>query len=114
MPHLRANVDHRSARAVGDHPPHRRLRDEEGGLEVEAEYRVVVFFGHVAHRLGPVGAGIVDEDVERGPRVEEGSDGRQVGNVEHCGLGVAAKRGSRSLDFAGASRNQRHCGAGTR
>jgi hypothetical protein len=49
-----------------------------------------------------VGAGVVDEDVERLRAVgEERGDGGKVGNVEHGGGGSASDRGGGCLDLDG-------------
>ena len=48
-----------------DQPPRHRLRHEEGGAHVEPHDDVEVLDRDVRQHLRPVGAGIVDQDVER-------------------------------------------------
>ena len=71
--HLAADVDHAARAAVCQQRLGTALRDEEGGFQVEVEDRVVVAFAYVDHRLRPVGAGVVDQDVEGGAPGEERS-----------------------------------------
>ena len=66
-----------------DQPARHRLRDEIGGAHVEAHDRVEVLDRDVHQQLRPVGAGIVDQDVERLRRADRRLHGGEVGDVEH-------------------------------
>ena len=48
-----------------DQPPRHRLRDEIGRAHVQPHHEIEVLDLHIDKRRRPVGAGIVDEDVER-------------------------------------------------
>ena len=65
MAHLRGDVDDRAPHRGRRHSPRHRLRDEERGALVQRGDGVVVLLGHIEERRRPVGAGVVDQDVER-------------------------------------------------
>ena len=112
--HLAAHVDQAAGNAARDHTPRASLRHEERRLDVEIVHRVEIGLGHLPHRLWAVGAGVVDEHVERRSCRKEGRHGVQVTDVEHGGHRLATGGddgiGCR-LDFVGGAGDQRHFGA---
>ncbi len=75
MAHLRGDMDDRSALAGRRHLLGDRLRDEIGGAQVQAGDGVVVVLGDVQKGARAVGAGIVDQDVERVRGLDRRADG---------------------------------------
>lgn len=111
--HLAAHVNQAAGNAARDHAPRASLRHEERQLDVEIVHRVEIGLGHLPHRLWAVGAGVVDEHVERRSCRKEGRHGVQVTDVEHGGHRLATGGddgiGCR-LDFVGGAGDQRHFG----
>jgi hypothetical protein len=70
MPHLGSDVDQRTGNALHDHPPNGALRDEESAFQVQIKHGVIVCLRDLGHGLGPIRAGIVHDDVERGPPIK--------------------------------------------
>ena len=69
----------------------------------------------VEQRLGPVGAGVVDEDVEGLGAGDRGLHGGKIGDVEDQRLGLLTARPDRlrgRLDLALRARGERHMRAG--
>ena len=100
-----------------DHPPRHGLRHEERGALVQRDDGVVVLFGHLEERRGPVGAGVVHQHIERRLCVDRGAHGGEVGHVQHQRFGAAAfvadLRGCR-LDLGCGARGQDDVRAGLR
>ena len=91
-----------------------RLCDKVGGAQVQAGDGVVVVLGDVEEGARAIGAGIVDQDVERISHLDRSADGGQVGNVERQRVGVAASFLDRSGgfgDLGGGSSKQGDVGA---
>ena len=103
--HLRGDVDD-GARLLGlDQPAGDGLGDEVGRAHVEPHDGVEVVDGDVEQRLGPVGAGVVDEDVEGLGAGYCRLHGGEVGDVEDERLGLLPARADRCsgrLDLARA------------
>ena len=100
-----------------DQPARHGLGDEVGRAHVEAHDGVEVLDGDVEQQLGPVGAGVVDEDVERLGARDRGLHGGEVGDVEDERLGLLPARTDRRrrrLDLARRARHQRHMRSGVR
>ena len=115
--HLRGDVDD-GARALCRHQATGdRLRDEEGSTHVEREDGVEILDLHV-HEIGrPVGAGIVDQNVEGLGRCDRRAHRRNVGDVERQRRGASparADRRRRRLDLGRGARRERHMRAGLR
>ena len=93
-----------------------RLRHEKGGAHVEREDEVEILDLHVDERRRPVGAGIVDQDVERRLRGDRRLHRVDVAHVERerrrpvCPRARIASAAS-SISFARA-RGERHMRAG--
>ncbi len=85
MAHLGGDVDDRPALPGRRHFSRHRLGDEEGRALVQAGDGVVVVLGDVQEAAGAVGAGIVDQNVERGGGVDRGVHGGQIGNIQREG-----------------------------
>ena len=92
-----------------------RLRHEEGGAHVEPHDDVEVFDRDVGQHLRPVGAGVVDQDVERLGLRDGAANRVDVSDVERQRLGLVAARTDRlgrGLDFGLGARRERHVRAG--
>ena len=88
--HLGGDVDDRPASPGGRHLPRHGLSNEVGGALVQAGDRVVIVLGHVQEGARAVGAGVVDQDVERVGGIDGGADGGKVGDVQDQRGGLAA------------------------
>jgi hypothetical protein len=64
MPHLRRHVNDGAWFVRFDKPASNRLRHEISGAYVDAEHEVEVLRRHINEWRWPIGAGIVDDDVE--------------------------------------------------
>ena len=74
------------------HTLRHRLCDKERGALVQVGDGIVILLGHVEERRGPVGAGIVHQDIERRLRRDRCTHRGQIGHVQHQRLGAAAFR----------------------
>jgi hypothetical protein len=115
MAHLRRHVDDRAGLLGFDQLARHRLRHEIGGADVEPEDEVEVLNLHVDERRRLVGAGVIDENIERCLRGDCSLHGFDIAHVEHQRLGLVAARAdglSRFLDLGGGACRERHMRAG--
>ena len=88
---------------------------KNAAAHVDRHHRVVVLDPHVEHVGRPIGAGVVDQHVERRRRRDRACHGVEVGDVEHQRLGPAAvgpDSHRRLLDLLGGACDQGNVRAG--
>jgi hypothetical protein len=94
-----------------EQPARHRLRHEISGAHVEPHDDVEILDADIHQRLRAIGAGIVDEDIERRCLADRRLHGGEVGDVERERLGLmsagADGRGG-GLDLILGARRQRH------
>ena len=97
------------------HPLRDRLGHGEHRADIEVEQHVHGGVLHFQERLADIGAGIVEQRVERPFRRHQRADRRAVGHVQRAGLGGEAGGGEfshRRLHLRKAPRRQHHLGPG--
>ena len=115
--HLRRYVDDRAGTLCLDQAPGHRLRHEEGGAHVEGKDGVEILDLDVHQMRRAIGAGIVDEHVERFGCRHGAAHRVEIGNVELKRVGLVPARANgvcRGLDLRLRARNERHMRAGLR
>jgi hypothetical protein len=98
-----------------DEAARHRLRDKISRAHVERKHEIEILDFDVDKRRRPVGAGIVDQDVERRLRRNRLGRGVDVAHVERERRGCLPARANglgRFLNFLGGTRGERHLRAG--
>ena len=102
MAHLRGNLDQRARQACTDQPTRHLAGQVKGGLEVEVNHSVKISVQGLGDQRGAVGAGAVDQNLER-PGVGQGLfHSHRVGDIQHqhVGLGpIGTQSGSGSMQL---------------
>ncbi len=103
-------MNDRTGPAGSPHAPRHGLSSEKCRAQVEAEHGIELILRHVEEVSRAVGAGVVEQDVERIPLGQRGLQHRRVADIASQSLGLSTgitDRSGRRFDLAAGTRHQR-------